>query len=516
MRRSSRRRVIPRLSSSASRGTACLRVIPAASRNSLTVNPAGRLASRAAARAAAVPTASACHHRPSRSTRTPRRTSSRSWARLDARPARRAPARRRPGRRRRGGRRAGRARRRRRAVDPVTTTSSSVVEQGAVALVERRHVEPSGAGGVERSASAPRRRTRRRSTTQRPTVGCAPLAGQRARARRRRPSPARRRPGPTDRSGRAFDAGQDRGDVEHLAAADRLVAARLPQHVAVAGQQRQGGRQVQPDRDRGRRAAIDVRPEHADAHRVLAGADVGEVGAAPRHRRGRAPSRTCSEASTRRVGAPAVRRARRRRPARSSRVVDAGEVERDAVAGPDARRPTGPSVWIAADPAARRRAARRAARRRRASAPPVSVPVTTVPLPLAANTRSTHSRAGPGRAPPASCGRARSRARRQLVEPVAERRDDGHDRRAGEERAGQVVGDLQRGQLDELGRRAGRPWSGRRRRGGRRAARGSAGAPRTAASSPRWRPPRTGRRRRRRRRRACSAGTGRGRARRRS
>ena len=49
MRRSSRRRVIPRLSSSASRGTACLRVIPAASRNSPTVNPAGRLASRAAA-----------------------------------------------------------------------------------------------------------------------------------------------------------------------------------------------------------------------------------------------------------------------------------------------------------------------------------------------------------------------------------------------------------------------------------------------------------------------------------
>ena len=38
----------------------------------------------------------------------------------------------------------------------------------------------------------------------------------------------------------------------------------------------------------------------------------------------------------------------------------------------------------------------------------------------------------------------------------------------------------------------------------RRAARGCAGAPRTAASSPRWRRPRTGRRRPRRRRRACS------------
>ena len=58
---------------------------------------------------------------------------------------------------------------------------------------------------------------------------------------------------------------------------------------------------------------------------------------------------------------------------------------------------------------------------------------------------------------PAAIGGRRRRAgelgerRRQLGQAVAERRGDGHDRRAGEERARRVLGDLQRGELDELG-----------------------------------------------------------------
>ena len=86
-----------------------------------------------------------------------------------------------------------------------------------------------------------------------------------------------------------------------------------------------------------------------------------------------------------------------------------------------------------------------------ATEPSVSVPVTTVPLPLAAKTRSIHSRGRP-RSADAGVRRARPAERdRQLVEPVARRRRDGDDRRAGEERAGEALGDLHRRQLDELG-----------------------------------------------------------------
>ena len=86
-----------------------------------------------------------------------------------------------------------------------------------------------------------------------------------------------------------------------------------------------------------------------------------------------------------------------------------------------------------------------------ATEPSVSVPVTTVPLPLAAKTRSIHNLGRP-RSADAGVLRARpAKARRQLVEPVPRRRRDGDDRRAGEERAGEALGDLHRRQLDELG-----------------------------------------------------------------
>ena len=86
-----------------------------------------------------------------------------------------------------------------------------------------------------------------------------------------------------------------------------------------------------------------------------------------------------------------------------------------------------------------------------ASAPPVSVPVTTVPLPFAANTRSTHRRGRP-RSPAAGVeATSSSRARAEVVEAGARDAADRHDRRGLEERAGDVVGHVQRGQLEPLG-----------------------------------------------------------------
>ncbi len=62
-------------------------------------------------------------------------------------------------------------------------------------------------------------------------------------------------------------------------------------------------------------------------------------------------------------------------------------------------------------------------------------------------------------------------------------------------------------------RRPGPPWSGPPPRGPPPAGRGCAGAPRSGASTPRWRPPRTGRPAPPPRRRACSSGSGHGRGR---
>ena len=88
---------------------------------------------------------------------------------------------------------------------------------------------------------------------------------------------------PFDRPvGRCPRRTQYRRDVEHLATADGLVAPRLAQHEAVAGQQRQRGREEQADRAVGARRDR-LGAEHAQPHGVLARADVGDEGAASRH-----------------------------------------------------------------------------------------------------------------------------------------------------------------------------------------------------------------------------------------
>ena len=103
-------------------------------------------------------------------------------------------------------------------------------------------------------------------------------------------------------------------------------------------------------------------------------------------------------------------------------MVDAGEVERDAVARADARRPARRAVWMRADPRRARRRADVDVLVGRAATPPVSVPVTTVPLPLAAN-----DAVDPQPRPAAVGGGRRARRERveraaQLVEPGAGRR----------------------------------------------------------------------------------------------
>src|SRR5262245_4992418 len=77
--------------------------------------------------------------------------------------------------------------------------------------------------------------------------------------------------------------GQDRVDVEDLPATDGLVTPALAQDVAVAGQQGQGRleQQVYPD-GAGRAGCQSLGAEDAEANRMLAGSDVGEVRTAPR------------------------------------------------------------------------------------------------------------------------------------------------------------------------------------------------------------------------------------------
>ena len=279
---------------------------------------------------------------------------------------------------------------------PSTTTSSSVVEHGPLALVERGERRGRAAPAASSRSRERRRRRRERAGVDDPAADRRRRAARRsaARARRRRPSPARRRP--ARRGGRAGPAtpAATGCDVEHLAAADGLVAAGLAQHVAVARQQRQGRRgrcsrtsPVAPGRDatpgRARAAARRARPSRCRRGRRRAAT-----------RRGRATASTVERGVERgRVGRhrPGATTAS---PRVSSCVVDAGEVERDPVARARCASTARPSVWIA-----RTRAGRPPGSTTTwspaATEPSVSVPVTTVPLPLAAKTRSIHSRGRP-------------------------------------------------------------------------------------------------------------------------
>ena len=83
----------------------------------------------------------------------------------------------------------------------------------------------------------------------------------------------------------------------------------------------------------------------------------------------------------------------------------------------------------------------------------------------------------------------------------------------GQEGPGDPVGQLEAGDAGQVGSRPGPPSSARSRRARRPPARGCAGAPRTGASTPPKRRPRTGRPRRHPPQRACWPGSARGRAR---
>ena len=253
---------------------------------------------------------------------------------------------------------------------PSTTTSSSVVEHGPLALVERRPVDTAGAGQPARGARGRRPRPARR-VDHPPADGRRPaLAGEQLQLVGVDPAPLGDDPLDAGGPGRARDAGSDRRHVEHLAAADRLVATGLAQHVAVARAAAAAATARCRRTSAGRAGRDRVRAEHAQAHGVLAGADVGEVGAAPRHgvvERGehrRARRRTRSSAASGRAR-------RRRRRGASARVLDAGQVEGDAVARPDrvddaAERldrphPGRPAAGLDGDVVAGRRSSRRSA-----------------------------------------------------------------------------------------------------------------------------------------------------------
>ena len=366
MRRSPRRRVMPRASSSLTSGRACLRVTPAASRNSLTVNPSGRSASsRAASSAAAVDRVGVEPHAVA----------------LDEQPAADELAELGPvdavGRRRRhpaggergetGGRRAGRRRRPVRARPPSTTTSSSVAEHRPLALVERADVQPERAGVGEPLRAATRSSPCSASSDGDPAADrrLAALAGEALELVDVDPAPLG--DDPLDACGRAGPA------TPAAPGRRRAPRRRRPSRRARSRAARSGRRaaaaaaigQVQPDRP-GRARRQRVGAEHAQPHRMLARADVGEVGAPPRHvvvERGehrRARRRSARSATT-------ARRRRRRRRGRRRR----GRRRRgSARPGCPARcaSTASPRVWIGADPGRQaRRARRRPDRRSRAT-----------------------------------------------------------------------------------------------------------------------------------------------------
>ena len=112
------------------------------------------------------------------------------------------------------------------------------------------------------------------------------------RVRRRRSIPARRSPARRCGPVAAFDAGSTGATSSTSPPPTVSDAPALAEHVAVARQERERRRQVEPHQCRRRPERSCVPAEHPHADGMLARADVGDVGAAARHtvvERGRAP-----------------------------------------------------------------------------------------------------------------------------------------------------------------------------------------------------------------------------------
>ena len=132
-----------------------------------------------------------------------------------------------------------------RARPPSTTTPSSVGRTARWRSSRAATSSPSGPAASTASRSCDRgAASASGDTTQPPGVGSPALAGEPLEVVGGDPAPLG--DDPVDRAvGRARAAGQHRGHVEDLAAADRLGPPALPQHVAVAGQQGHGAGEVQ-------------------------------------------------------------------------------------------------------------------------------------------------------------------------------------------------------------------------------------------------------------------------------
>ena len=245
----------------------------------------------------------------------------------DRRP--RAPARRRPARRRRGDRRAGRARR---AAGPSTPSP------------RRRRARRAGRGRARRASPRPaRRRGGRRARGSRrgeDLAGRRPIARRRPAAARPSAAPARRRRSSPARRRRARRSGRDGPSTPGAPGRRRGSRRRRPSRRDPTPAARSGRRAAAAGRWRGAAAprpwppgAIVSGPSTRSAHRVLAGAEVGEVGAAARHHVVEAVEDVQRGVDHRR-GVPAVGHDDGVAPPQL-RVIDAAEVEGDAVAGPD-------------------------------------------------------------------------------------------------------------------------------------------------------------------------------------
>ena len=453
--RRSRRRVTPRASSSASSGTACLRVIPAASRNSPTVKPRRVLGQQAGRQPAGGGDGVGVEPQPVALDEHAPAGQLAQLGPVDAVRCRwRHPAGGQRGHDRMVGQRVGPA-----GPPGVGAVDDDAVERGEhgpLALVERR---PARGRAVRRRRDVRPvdgrggRDERRRSATHRPTVGArrSPVSSSSS-STSTQPRSATTRS--TERSGRARDAGST-GATSSTSppptVSSRPVSRSTNRSPGSSG--RAAGRCSRTAPGLARRQRL--RAEHPQAHGVLARADVGEVGAAPGHvvverwparsaRRRRAPSSASG------------RWRRRRRPGPASLCSTPARLSATRWPGPMAAT-TVPDRLDRRAPSPAGRRARRRRGRRSPSTPSVSVPVTTVPLPL----RREHA-VDPQPGPAA----------------VARRR-----RRAGElgERGGELV--------DADARSARRPARSARRRG----------TCRRGGRRPRGRPARRGRRRRARR-----------------
>ena len=282
MRTSSRRRVMPRASSRVASGTAYLRLVPSASRRSLMVKPSGCAASRRARRRSRLVDGGPGEpdpvllHDQAPTGQLPQLGGVDAVRRGWGEGRRRAP----PGT---GGRPAGSTASAGRARPPSTVMSASVSSTARSRSSRRATSRPSSPAAPICSASAdtgggqhlgvhdpgPRRRG-------------PPLAGQPLQLVD--PDPAPLGHDPVHRPVRRGAGGrQHRVDVEDLAAAHGLAPART--RAARSGRPGTSGRAWR--RCRRTRPALPgldaVGAQHPEAHDLLAGADVGHVGPAPRH-----------------------------------------------------------------------------------------------------------------------------------------------------------------------------------------------------------------------------------------